>query len=326
MNILIVNRSVIPAFKHGGVERVIWDLGRELFKRGHNITYLVAKGSSCPFADIITLDPSKDIDLQIPENIDIVHLNSQPKGKISKPYIVSVHRNFDNVEKLDINSVFVSKNHATRHNSDCFVYNGLNWSNYANPDIKKTRDTFHFLAKASNRNRNLKGAIDIIRSTECEHLNIIGGDRVRSKGGFRKFFTSRATYHNLIGGEQKFKLLNSSKGLIFPVLWHEPFGLSIIESLYFGNPIFGTPYGSLPEIVTDQFGTLSSKKSELVYALSRCNDFSKNRCREYAEDIFNSSRMTSSYMKLYEKILNGENLNKEQPKSEGNNGDLLSWN
>ena len=33
--------------------------------------------------------------------------------------------------------------------------------------------------------------------------------------------------------------------------WHEPFGIALIEALYFGCPVFGTPYGSLPEIVEE---------------------------------------------------------------------------
>ncbi|RYE12133.1 MAG: glycosyltransferase family 4 protein, partial [Sphingobacteriales bacterium] len=53
MNILIAHNSVIPAFKYGGTQRVIWWLGKELVKRGHKITYLVAKGSHCDFATII---------------------------------------------------------------------------------------------------------------------------------------------------------------------------------------------------------------------------------------------------------------------------------
>ena len=36
---------------------------------------------------------------------------------------------------------------------------------------------------------------------------------------------------------EKGEILNSSKGLVFPVLWHEPFGLAIIESLYYGCPV-----------------------------------------------------------------------------------------
>lgn len=55
MNILIVNNTPIPATKYDGTERIIWWLGRELNRLGHTITYLVGKGSSCPFAKVLIL-------------------------------------------------------------------------------------------------------------------------------------------------------------------------------------------------------------------------------------------------------------------------------
>ena len=70
MNILIAHNSKIPAFKYGGIERVIWYLGEELVKLGHKITYLVPEGSFCEFADVIAIDLNQAIDNQIPEHID----------------------------------------------------------------------------------------------------------------------------------------------------------------------------------------------------------------------------------------------------------------
>ena len=53
----------------------------------------------------------------------------------------------------------------------------------------------------------------------------------------------------MVGGTNKTKLLNQSKGLLFPVRWHEPFGLAILESLHYGCPVFGTPRGSCLKLV-----------------------------------------------------------------------------
>ena len=50
MRVLLVSNSSIPVFAYGGTERVIWDLGQALGELGHEVTYLVAAGSSCPFA------------------------------------------------------------------------------------------------------------------------------------------------------------------------------------------------------------------------------------------------------------------------------------
>jgi hypothetical protein len=68
----------------------------------------------------------------------------------------------------------------------------------------------------------------------------------------------------MVGGQVKLDLLQGSRGLIFPVLWHEPFGLAVIESLYFGCPVYATPYGALPELVPPACGVLSAGRGELA--------------------------------------------------------------
>ena len=117
----------------------------------------------------------------------------------------------------------------------------------------------------------------------------------------------------MVGGEEKNKFLQGSRGLIFPVKWHEPFGLAITESLYFGAPVFGTPYGSLPELITPEVGYLSSSRTAMISHLSSNPSYSPHKCHEYARDLFNSKVMALKYLGLYEKVLNGETLNKVQP-------------
>jgi glycosyltransferase involved in cell wall biosynthesis len=97
------------------------------------------------------------------------------------------------------------------------------------------------------------------------------------------------------------------------VRWHEPFGLALIESLYFGCPVFGTPYGSLPEIVIPEVGHLTSSALELADAVAHVNDFNRKTCHEYVMDTFTHIQMMASYVRLYEKVLNGEKLNPKAP-------------
>ena len=118
----------------------------------------------------------------------------------------------------------------------------------------------------------------------------------------------------MIGGERKLELLNYSRALIFPVLWHEPFGLAIIESLYFGCPVLGTKYGSLPELISDETGFLSNNQQELTEGFKNIDTYNRKICHEYAADIFNSQIMAKNYLLLYERILNGEKINKNVPR------------
>ncbi|UBM59520.1 glycosyltransferase [Marinilongibacter aquaticus] len=316
MRILIVNTGHIPVTLYGGTERVIWGLGKELAQRGHELTFLVKQGSSCDFAKVIAIDENKDIVEQIGPDYDVVHFNFRPKGleKLQIPYIITMHGNSNTLDELDKNTVFVSQNHASRYNSDSFVHNGLDWSEYASPELHKDRKYFHFLGKAAWRVKNVQGAIDTIKKTPSEKLKVLGGVRFNFKMGIRFTFSPRVSFAGMVGGQEKYDLINGSKGLIFPVKWHEPFGLAIVESLFYGCPVFGTPYGSLPELITEDVGYLSNRADELAEALSACDNYSRKRCHEYVREEFNNKKMTSAYLKKYEKVISGETLHTQAPR------------
>lgn len=246
MHIVLEFPGIIPALKYGGIERVIWYLGKELVKMGHQVSYMVSEGSVCDFGTIIPVASKEDIIRKMPRDVDIVHYSRTPVPEAGTPYVYTLHGNEGDSDEFDVNTVFISKDHASRFGSSCYVYNGLDWDDYGKPVLDNSRDYFHFLGNAGWRIKNVKGAIDVIRRTKGERLKVLGGNRINFKMGFRLTLSPRVKFYGMVGGGEKLRLLQGSKGLIFPVRWHEPFGLAIIESLYFGCPVFGTPYGALP--------------------------------------------------------------------------------
>lgn len=314
MNILIVHDQPLPVFTYGGTERVIWALGKELNLLGHKVSFLLPAMTHCDFASIIVRNPSLNLNDQIPAEIEIIHFQKEPEVEIIKPHVVTIHGNGNGNTALNRNAIFVSKNHAERHGSESFVHNGLDWSEYTQPDFNKARTHFHFLGNAAWRIKNLKGAIKIIQKVKNEKLAVLGGYRFNFKMGMRFTFNPNIHFYGMVGGQQKFDLLNCSKGLIFPVLWNEPFGLAITESLFYGCPIFGTPYGALPEIVQADYGFLSDDSQELVKAIQEVDSYDRRSCHQYAKDIFDSKTMAKKYLSNYEKVLNGQHLNSSNPK------------
>lgn len=311
MNIVIVaENSLIPVEKYGGAQRVIWSLGRELPRIGHFVSYLVRRGSACPFAKIIERNPSVPIIAQIPENTDVVHFNSPVPQNFPLPFIETIHGNFN--KNITQNAVFVSRNHAERFGCKSYVYNGLDWSEYGDVELDNKRTYYHFLGKAAWRVKNVRGSIQVAKQLDNETLHVLGGQRFNFKMGWRFTFSPNIHFHGMVGGKEKFQLLNGSRGMIFPVIWHEPFGLAVIESLYFGAPIFCTPYGAMPEIVTLETGYMTSSAADMVNAI-RNADFSPKICHEYARDTFNSRRMAEGYLSKYEIVMNGKMLNSTVP-------------
>lgn len=304
--------SPIPVYAYGGTERVIWDLAKELVKLGHQITFLVPKGSHCDFAQVIEMDPLRSIAQQIPDGIDIAHLQFQPKDEeIVCPYVVTEHGNAQLNEPLDKNTIFVSKDHAKRHNSDSYVLNGLDWDNYGEVNWKQQRNYYHFLGKAAWRLKNVKGAIYVAKKAK-QQLHVLGGDRFNFKRGIRLTFSPQISFHGMVGGQQKLSLLNGSRGLIFPVRWHEPFGLAIIESMYFGSPVFSTPYGAIPELVPQACGKLSNHADELVGAI-HVGQYDPYYCHQHVVEHFNARIMALSYLEKYQQAIRGDLLNTEAP-------------
>ncbi len=314
MHILIATDRIIPVSHYGGIERVIWYLGHELTKMKHQVTFLAPRGSSCPFARVVYLDKTRPVENQIPSDADVAHFNFVPDSFGAKPYVVTMHGNKNDQEPLDANTIFISRNHAERFGSDVFVYNGLDWDDYGKPGPGTDRSAFHFLGNAAWRVKNVRGAIRTVLGTPSEKLDVLGGYRLNIKMGFRLTLSPRIRFHGMVGGEKKLSLLKKSKGLVFPVLWNEPFGLAITESLYFGAPLFGTPYGSLPELVTPETGFLATSSAGLSEALLDPGSFSREKCSQRAIDLFSSKQMAAGYLALYEKVLNGKLLNDRAPK------------
>lgn len=316
MNILLVlNETKIPALLYGGTQRVMWYLGKELSLMGHRVSFLAKKGSVCPFAKVLAYNPARPVADQVPDEIDIVHFNNGvPENFSKKPYIVTFHGNAISTP-IGRNAVFVSRNHAARFGSESFVYNGLDWSDYGALNTTEQRTYFHFLGNAAWRVKNVRGCISMIRKMPHERLYVLGGYRINLKMGIRITLTPpcKVSFKGMVGGEKKIQYLQHSRGLLFPVLWDEPFGLAITESLYCGSPVFGTCHGSLPELVNSEVGFLSNHQAELIRHIRENYDYSPQLCHEYAGDLFNSKRMAMAYLKKYEQVLNGECLNNTPP-------------
>lgn len=331
MHILIVHKGLLPAHTYGGSERVAWWLGKALGNLGHQVTFLAGKGSTCPFAKVLEYRSRLSLASQIPQDIDIVHLHHCQEETLPIPTLTTFHGNSNATQIFDRNSVFLSYSHAKRHGAQVYVYNGIDLDAYGTPAVDNRRLYFHFLGHASWRVKNVRGAIDLANRAGVR-LHVIGGRRVNLSMGLRITLSPHVRFHGMVSDDGKKALLQNSRGLIYPVLWHEPFGLSIIESLYFGCPVFGTPYGSLPELLGQdprshahrkwqgeveafhsEFGFLSSNKAELVDAIREANSFNRQKCQDYVAANFSAERMARDYTSLYEKILDGQYLHQDPP-------------
>lgn len=317
MNILhvLLTRMPLPPPKYGGTERVLWALGIAQTEMGHNVRYLL-KANAANRDDVQIFDPNLSFEAQIDDWADIVHFHFPYEGVLNKPFVCTEHSNCETEKTFPINTIYLSKKHAENNNAECYVHNGLYWPSYGVPNFAPQQYA-HFLAKASWRVKNLQGAVKIAQGANRQ-LFVLGGKRFNIRRNPYAYFSPKLRFFGMVGGDEKNALIANSAALIFPVLWHEPFGLAVTESLYLGCPVLATPFGSLPDIVTPEVGALSDDYAVLIEHLRNINKFDRRACHERAKTHFSHTAMAKSYQICYEKVLAGEALNKHNPRSKPN--------
>lgn len=314
LHVLLTQLS-IPPKDYGGTERVLWGLYQGQKSLGHEVKFITKNKSINP--DALYFNEEQSLESQIEGWADIIHFHYPYHGDINTPFVCTEHSNSEVEKEYPINTIYLSSKHAENYSANCFVHNGLYWPDYGEPNFNP-KHYVHFLAKASWRIKNLQGSVRIAQKANIP-IHILGGKRFNIRRNPYFYSSSKLTFHGMIGGKQKNELVRNSKGLIFPVLWHEPFGLAVIESLYLGCPILATPFGSLPDIITQEnLGLLSDSYSVLIEAVENIDRFDRRACHDHAQTYFSHVAMAKSYVQCYEKVLAGEALNAAKPKAKAN--------
>jgi hypothetical protein len=60
-------------------------------------------------------------------------------------------------------------------------------------------------------------------------------------------------------------------------------------------------------------GFLSSSYTQIANALKNIGQFNAKHCHDYVVENFSAKKMADEYIVLYEKVLNGEQLNNKPP-------------
>jgi glycosyltransferase involved in cell wall biosynthesis len=300
-------RILIPPKLYGGTERIICWLGKALIALGHQVTLIANAQSHIPGAELRVIDvdekdPQAWLRL-VPDSTDIVHLWDKPVSVVNKPFLLTAEGNGQPGERFPPNTVFVSHKHAANHGSRHYVHNGLDPGEYAFSE--KREDYAVFLAKARWPVKNLPGAVAVARRAGLE-LRVLGSRNwpLDLQRLLPRQVCRGVRYYGMIGGGEKTELISRARCLIFPVRWHEPFGISIIEALVSGAYVVATPYGSLPEIVTPAVGVLSAKADELAEVVKNPQRFDPAACRNrVSRGGFTHLDMARKYLGCYERIL-----------------------
>jgi glycosyltransferase involved in cell wall biosynthesis len=98
----------------------------------------------------------------------------------------------------------------------------------------------------------------------------------------------------------KRRLFASSRALLVPLRWEEPFGLVMIEAMLAGCPVIAFPRGAAPELVEEGLtGWLVEDAAEMAKALGRATALDRAAVQAHARRRFSSDRMAADYLAVY---------------------------
>lgn len=317
LKVLIYHPVILPVLKYGGTERVLMWLAKSLVELGHSVTLFAAKGSN-PIPPYQWITDEEEL-LKRAHEFSLVHSFTKLSQKIEDAFqgrvITTIQGNGQLGERFHKNTVFVSKNHAERHGSKAYVYNGLDPEELLFNDQVRP-DRYLFLSKTNWKVKNLKGAVGLCHRYK-KNLWIAGGEGplyLKVLTQFKSFLGKDWKWVGSVGQSQKANFLIQGKAMIFPIVWNEPFGIVMTESLVSGTPFLGSPYGSVPEILEFAPQCLMKSDQDWENALTGQIKFPHAReCRQWVLEKFDRKLMGKNYVSLYEKVMNGESINSTEP-------------
>jgi glycosyltransferase involved in cell wall biosynthesis len=297
MHIALYFHGRLPVFGYGGTQRVVVWLARGLIQLGHRVTLIAAKGSRVPDVHLIALEsrrmrrPGFDLTPVLPSALDILHTHAPLAASPKCPHLFTLHGNLRSGKAAAPNTICLSANHAERHGTKTFVYNGVDPTDFVFGRAKGDFDLF------LGRLHSAKGYRWAMAGAKGS------GRRLLVAGGWRLSLRRDLRFVGPVHGERKASLLAKAACLWMPALWDEPFGLTLVEAMMSGTPVLGTRRGALPEVISKDVGALGDTVEELIDLRSTIEQRDPGACRARAERWFSHTRMAEEYLRMYQHYL-----------------------
>ncbi|HWA15324.1 MAG TPA: glycosyltransferase, partial [Gemmatimonadales bacterium] len=243
MHVTLVHHTRLPVKGYGGSERVAVALVRGLVALGHRVTLIAPPGTRVPDTTLVPVpagklrDGATDLSGFVPADSDIVHAHF-PMGAVRQPWVWTLHGTTPAGVTRPSNTIYLSADHAGRHGSASFIYNGLDPADFT---FRETKDDYDLFLGRLHSSKGWQLAVQGAR---------MAGRSLVVAGGWRPTLARSLRYAGEVDGEAKADLLAGARLLWMPAQWDEPFGLTLIEALFSGTPVLGTPRGALPEVLS----------------------------------------------------------------------------
>ena len=328
----------VPPKTYGGTERVVSWLTEELVRLGHEVT-LFASGDSMTTAELVPCSPESlrlstgcidqlahhfvmlekvqarknDFDL-IHFHVDYLHYAISKRERY--PHLSTLHGRLDLPDLIPLYETYADVPVVSISDAQREPLPNLNWQGTVHhgfpPEMYKWSNKagkyLAFLGRISPE-KGPDRAIEIAQRVGMP-LKIAAKIDKADQEYFDSCIRPLLTLPNVefigeIGYPEKNKFLSEAAALLFPIAWPEPFGIVMIEAMACGTPIIAYPFGSVPEVMTDGMtGFIVNDIEGAVEAVGKVDQLDRKQIRKTFEQRFTASRMTSDYLKIYNRLLN----------------------
>ena len=153
-----------------------------------------------------------------------------------------------------------------------------------------------------------KGPLEAIKIAKASGRKLIMAGIIQDEDYYKQqvepLLDENIVYIGSVGPTERDALLGHASALLHPIYFHEPFGLSIIESMACGTPVIAFNKGSMPEIIkNNENGFIVNTVDEAINRVEKIKEIDRMSCRRHVEDQFTVERMAKQYIQVYQSIL-----------------------
>ena len=313
----------------GSVEALVWLLGRELSRLGHEVTVFGIEGSKVEGELVSTLPgpygaPGALDDWQVCEWInlgrafeqagrfDVMHSHAYLWGipwqrAIPTPLIHTLHIvPDDNAARLWSLWPEARVTALSRHQWNAYperrpaaiIPHGVDHSQFT--FRPSPEDYVCYLGRFVSG----KGPLHAIETARALGVRLVlaGPENPYFREKIKPLVDGRSVeYVGCVRGRDRDRLLGGARALLYPIQFPEAFGLVLIEAMLCGTPVAAIRLGAVPEIVQDGLtGCTAEAMAGFPEAVRRAMNLDRQAVRREAEARFSPETMARAYVRVYE--------------------------
>ncbi len=323
----------VPPTGYGGIEWVVSLLAEGLVERGHDVT-LFASGGSKTRAKLVSAyetPPSEELGDALAECVavtdayshwrefDIIHdhtlLGLAAASAVDVARVPVVHTVHGQVDARSarlyrkvasrVEFVAISRSQQATLPSECssrVIHNGIDTALF--PMRAEPGEYLLFVGRM-NADKGILQAIEIAKQSGRQLMILAKINEASERAYYETVVRPalagvRAEFHEQAPHEMKVAAYQHAFATLFPILWPEPFGLVMAESMACGTPVIAFRRGSVPEVVADgKTGFICDSVEEAVEALERVPSLDRRDCRRHVEEHFSARLNVDRHEALY---------------------------